>query len=232
MKSYALSIALAASLAGNVVLLTRRSGPAEPRPAAPVPAARTPDRPAPVAAPVEEAIVREEVRAKAVAPAPVPKPSTPAPPAIRHDPLILGVIQAQEEFGAFWKDLDRVFKARSKLEESRYSQSVIAAVQDFLGLPDAARPAFEQALRNAALQLAETRKEFDLARQSLPPKDKNNPAVYALYQQQKDALDLRYQERTKGVVDGVKAQLDLKNPRHGELAGNLEKLLRNLAPRP
>ncbi len=224
MKTSALAVALGLSLLGNVVLLSRLRDQKEPRPAAP----RTPERaPAPVqaAVPAEIIIVRAETPAPVPAAAPPPRTSTPAPPSIRHDPQVLGVIQAQEDFGAFWKELDRVFKARSKLEEGLYVRSVIEAVQDFLGLRG---PAFEQALRSGALQLAETRKEFDLAKQSLPPKDKTNPA----YQQQRDALDARFQERTKTIVDGVKIHLDPKVPRHMELEGNLERLLRNLAPRP
>ncbi|HEX7899551.1 MAG TPA: hypothetical protein VF950_17415 [Planctomycetota bacterium] len=229
MKTAALAVALGLSLLGNVVLLTRLRGREEPRaPAAAAP--RAPERPAPVPAvdvPSED-VVRPEAPAAVAAPAPPPlRTSTPAPSAIR-DPLVLGVIQAQEDFGAFWKELDRVFKARAKLEESRYAQTVVGAVQDFLGLSDAARPGFDLALRGAARQLADTRKEYELARQGLPPKDKANPA----YQQQKDALDARYQERTASIVDGVKAHLDLKDPRHGELAGSLDRLLRNLAPRP
>jgi hypothetical protein len=228
----ALALALGMSLLANVALLARLRE--EPPPPAPRPPERV--RPAAAAPVTEVVVVREESAPAAVAASPAaPPPARPAPvalAAVQADPQVLGVIRAQEEFGAFWKDLDRVFKARAKVEEERYAQSVIGSVLDFLNLPAGSRPAFDQALRDGSLRLADIRKEHDLAKQALPPKDKTNPAAQAAYQQQKDALDLRRDERTKAVVDGVKLHMDLKDPRHAELAGNLEKLLRNLAPRP
>ena len=222
MKTAVLAVALGLSVLGNIVLLSRLRGGDEPRPAAP----RTPERPAPpvqaAAPPAEVVVIRPE--APDPVPPPAPRTSTPAAPAIRHDPQVLGVIQAQDDFGAFWKELDRIFRARSKLDESLYARSIITAVQDFLRLPGST---FDQALRTGALQMAEARREHELARQALPPKEKNNP----VYQQQKDVLDARHQERAASIVNGVKAHLNPADPRHAEFAGSLEKLLRNLAPR-
>ena len=151
----------------------------------------------------------------------VPAPRSAPPPEVAQ------VIQAQEDVGALWKNLERIFKARPKLEEAPYQSAVIAAVHDFLRLPDAARPGFEQSLAVGALRLAEIRKEHELAKQALPPKDKSNP----VYVQQKEALDRRTEERTRAVVDGVAAHLDPRDARHAEFAGRLEKLLRYLGPR-
>ncbi len=218
---------LALSLLFNAVAFVRLQD-APPPPVAPPPAPRPPRPEVPTSvAPVTVAPVARpaELPAPAAVPPPPPKPS------VVKDPQVLGVLEAQDDFGILWKELDRVFKARGKLDEAAYAQTVLTALGDFLGMSTSARSSFAEALQAGAASLAAARAEHQAAKDALPPKDKANVASLAVYQQQRDAIDLRYQERSKAAVDGVKSHLDLRQPRHAELAGNLEKLLRNLAPR-
>lgn len=151
---------------------------------------------------------------------------------VRNDPKVTAVLDAQDSFNAFWKDLDRIFKARAKFEEPKYLEAVLGSTMDYLEIPESGRAAFSQAAAAASLSVANARKEYDAGRKALPPKDKTNAAAYAAYQQQKAAVDTRYQEQVKAAVDGLKVTLDINRPRHLEFASNAEKWLRNLAPRP
>src|SRR6185436_5820776 len=133
--------------------------------------------------------------------APAGKPAAKAAPSgppltqasLRNDPKVREVLQANEAYGAFWRDIDRLSKVRSKFDEPKYQQTVTTATSDFLELGDPARAQFEEAARIAAANTAQAKKEYEAAKTALPPKDKSNPTSYAAYQQQKDALDLRYQ---------------------------------------
>ncbi len=151
---------------------------------------------------------------------------------IRSDPKVQEVLDAQDSFSAFWKDLDRVVKARSRFDEAKYAQTVLASTMEFLELGPSARTPFSHAAQAAASAAAMARKDYDAARLVLPPKDKANPTTYAAYQQQKDAVDARYQAQVKAAVEGLKAHLDPSRPRHAEFASNSERWIRNLMPRP
>lgn len=224
---------LAVSVLFNLVALTRLRGtekvPAAPaRPAAPRPAAspaavvRTPE-PVPLADPTAVA-----------PPAPDRPPPDPEPQAfssITSDPQVMAVLEAQEEHGRLWKDLDRVFKARDRLEEAKFLGTVMDATTEFLRLPAPQRPLFAQTARGAAEEVGRARTDHEAAKQGLPPKDKSNPAAHELYKQQKDVLDRRLEERSRAAADVVKARLDLSDPRHAEFASRLDRWLRNLAPR-
>jgi hypothetical protein len=240
-----LGMMLAVSGLVNLVLLARLRERGEVKAGAPAASPRASLRddrapqPARAERPLEAAVPLPSPVAEPAAAAPLTVKSggakaAPAPitiPAVRNDPQVLGVLEAQEEFNVFWKDLDRVFKARSKFDEPKYFQTVVTATEDFLGLPESTRAAFREAAKSGASGLAYARREYDAARKALPPKDKANVAAYAAYQQQKEALDIRYQEQTRLAVEGVKVHLDPKQPRHAELASNLEKWLKNLAPK-
>ncbi len=218
---------LALSLLFNAVAFVRLQE--TPPPVAPPPAPRPPRTEVPTSAAPIPAVSMPVARP--ADPLVVVSPPPPAKPNVVKDPQVLDVLEAQDDFGILWKELDRVFKARGKLDEAAYAQTVLTAVGEFLGMSTASRAAFAEALQAGAASLAAARAEHQAAKDALPPKDKSNVASLAVYQQQKDAIDLRYQERAKAAIDGVKSHLDLRQPRHAELAGNLEKLLRNLAPR-
>jgi hypothetical protein len=149
---------------------------------------------------------------------------------VRQDPRIAEVIDAQEKFSAFWKDLDKLFKAKGRVDDAQYFQAAVTTTADFLELPQASRAQFLEASRSGVAALVRSRQEYDAARSALPPKDKNNPAAYAVYQERKDAVDQRYQEQVKAAVSGVKAVLDPSRPRHAEFATQAERWLRNLVP--
>lgn len=221
---------LALSLLFNAVAFVRlQEAPPTPVASTPPPRPLRAEPPTSYAAPVYAAPSAPAARPAEPAVAAVPPPMSKAN--VVKDPQVLGVLEAQDDFGVLWKELDRVFKARGKLDEPAYARTVLAAVGDFLGMSTSARAAFSEALQAGAASLAAARAEHQAAKDALPPKDKTNVAAQSVYQQQKDAIDLRYQQRAKAAVDGVKSHLDLQQPRHVELAGNLEKLLRNLAPR-
>jgi hypothetical protein len=245
MEAIVLRTLLGLSLLFNAVAFVRLRGREEVGPAAPAPAPRPrapearpsgDDRESPSPGFVPASIPEAAAPSAPAVPGAVPsaRSASAAPgsiPAVRNDPQVRGVLEAQEDFGVFWKDLDRLFKARSKFDEAKYSQTVLAAVGDFLNLSPTSRGAFAGAVTSAASALAEAARQHDAAKNALPPKDKTNLAVYAAYQEQKAAVDLQYKERTRIATEGVKAHLDLAQPRHAELASNLEKLLKNLAPR-
>src|SRR6185369_16361217 len=135
---------------------------------------------------------------------------------LRNDPKVREVLQANEAYGAFWKDIDRLSKVRSKFDEPKYQQTVTTATSDFLELGDPARAQFEEAARIAATNYAQAKKEYEAAKTALPPKDKSNPTAVAAYQQQKDALDLRYQTQVKAAVDSLRPYLNPADARHQE----------------
>jgi len=236
-----MGILLLISLLFNVVALVRlKEAEAERHPAAP--SSRLSQQPASSSPRAEtgpaEALPYSRPAVPAAAPAPVVKSSgsvvSPVSPtsSVRSDPKVAAVLEAQDSFNAFWKDLDRVFKARSKFEEPKYLETVLATTEDYLEIPESGRAGFSQAANAAAANVALARKNYDAARKALPPKDKTNPTAYAAYQEQKAAVDTHYQEQVKAAVDGLKVTLDAGRPRHAEFASNAEKWLRNLAPRP
>ena len=229
-------ILLGCSAMLNVIVLLRPKDPApaprgsaavEPRPSPRAEASAPPiteEQPwvEPVRRPV--AAVPAEGGGKAV---PLPKG-----PSVRDDPAVAAVIDAQEKFNAFWKDLDQLFKAKQRLDEAKFFQATLATTMDFLEFQDAARPRFVEAARVGISGLQQARKDYDDARRALPQKDKANPAATALYDQQKNAIDDRYKAQSKAAVDGIKGLLDASRPRHAEFGSNADKWLRNLVPRP
>ena len=230
-----LSILLAASLLFNVVAFARLSDdePAKapaPEPRASRPAER-PEEPAPLPAAASAApALLKDVGAPAV-PAPVKTKASAVLAAAQADPKVREVLLAGEQFGAFWRDLDKVFKARGRLEETKYAGAVTSATADFLELGEPGRAQFEEAAKAAAARYGEARKEHDAAKQTLPPKDKSNASAYAAYQQQKEVVDARFQAQVKGAIDTLKPYLSPSDARHQEFLASAEKWLKNLAPR-
>ncbi len=233
MKTHPAFVTLCVVLAGsallNVILLSRTSEPAmaPPRASAWSPAKDVApgDPPPTVAAPIPPPAE--------LPPAPGAPPRTafvPPRAGIRFDPAVEAVLDAQERFGGFWKDLERVFKAKDRLEEARFFQAVVGATQDFLELAEPARTQFALATQAGISELMRARKDRDDARSLLPPKDKANLAAYAAYQQQKDAVDARYDERVAAAVARVTALLDPSRPRHAEFSASAERWLRYQVP--
>ena len=233
-----LGIALAVSLLFNMVLLGRlrdeedlrttlQTAPRPSRSEASVELGRPLEAPEPLPT-IRGAPLVVPAASTAKSPAPAPAASS----IVRNDPKVQEVLDAQDSFSAFWKDLDRVVKARARFDEAKYVQTVLTSTMDFLELPPSVRAPFSQAAQAAASAAAMARKDYDAARKALPPKDKSNAAAYADYQQRKDAVDLRYQTLMKTAVDGLRVHLDPNRPRHAEFASNSEKWIRNLAPRP
>jgi hypothetical protein len=238
-----LGIALAVSVLFNVVAFVRLSD--EDAPGLPTKAtAMDLRKPTAVQSAVEavlpaapaEAVVpaREASPVVAATPAGKSAPSGPALPltSLRNDPQVREVLQANEAYGAFWKDIDRLSKVRGKFDEPKYQQTVATATSDFLELGDPARGQFEEASRVAAANYAQAKREYDAAKAALPPKDKSNPTGYAAYQQQKDVIDVRYQTQVKAAVDSLRPYLSATDARHQEFLSNADKWLRTLAPRP
>lgn len=151
---------------------------------------------------------------------------------LRNDPKVLEVLQANEAYNAFWKDIDKLYKVRSKFDEPKYVQTVMTATSDFLELGDPNRAQFEEAARLAAGNYAQARRDHDAARAALPQRDKANPASVAAYEQQKDEIDLRYQTQIKSAVDTLRPYLLAGDARHQEFMQNADRWLRNLAPKP
>ena len=242
-----LGMMLAVSLLFNVVAFVRLSeGPAAAAPARGLSAAAS--RPASAASDLAE-LPGVAVPRTVAHPLPAERESAPLPPpsddpkpasgaaaiptsSIRNDPKVREVLQANEAFNAFWKDLDRVAKVRSKFDDAKYSQTVLTATSDFLELGDPRRAQFEEAAQAAAAAYAAARREQDAAKKALPPKDKANPTTYAAYQQQKDAIDLRFDTQVQTAVASLKPYLTADNARHQEFLQSATKWLRNLAPRP
>ncbi len=166
--------------------------------------------------------------APAPGPSPVKTPTSASPP-LERDPKLMEILDAQDAFSAFWKQLDRVFKARDKLDEARYFQTVVASTADYLELQEPARSQFAVAAQAASRSAGDARRERDAAQKALPKKDKTDPA-YAAYQQQRDAIDARYVEQVKAAVDAVRPSVDAARPRHMEFMSNAGRWLRNLAP--
>jgi len=238
-----LGAALAVSLLFNVVAFVRMADDDAP---APLPRASVSPEARRTAAvePVLEAAVPAAAVEPAAAPAREPAlksslkgaPSSSGPAltqaSLRNDPKVQEVLKANEAYGAFWKDIDRLSKVRSKFDEPKYQQTVLTATEEFLELGDPNRAQFEEAARIAANNYALAKRDHDAARAALPPKDKSNPTAVAAYEQQKDALDLRYQTQIKAVVDSLKPYLNLSDARHQEFLSNADRWLRTLAPKP
>jgi hypothetical protein len=224
----------------NLVLLTRSP---EAAPRSGVPAAAAPARAAQEEEPADPPpVTAQELAVEAGdGPALVPPPaargpsasgSKPARPSkVKADPTVAAVIEAQEEFGAYWKEMDQLFKAKSRLEEARFLQAALGATMDFLELSEAGRARFAQSTQSGILALQQARAEHEAARKTLPPKDKSNPALAAQHDQQKNAIDDRYKAQVKAAVDGLKAALDPARPRHVEFGSNAERWLRNVVPK-
>lgn len=230
------AILLGASVLLNIALLTRSRPPdPEPQPQRPMTqpvreAAVSPVPPAGVYTPVHEVPVARPV-ASAPASVATRAPAAPSRPVTYFDPSIEAVLDAQDKFGGFWKDLDRVFKAKDRLDETRYFNAVVGSTQEFLELGDPTRGHFAQATQNAVAEMARARKEREDAKKLLPPKDKANPAALAVYNQQKDAIDARYDERVKDAQAAVTGLLDQGRARHAEFSAHADRWLKNLVPK-
>ena len=240
-----LGAALALSLLFNVVAFVRLSDAD-----APVTPARTPNASEAKKAPASESAlesvlavtpVDSPASANAAAAMPAARPAAKGAPSsgpaltqasLRNDPKVREVLQANEAYGAFWKDIDRLSKVRGKFDEPKYQQTVMTATEEFLELGDPNRAQFEEAAKAAAGSYAQAKRVHDAAKAALPPKDKSNPTALAAYEQQKDALDLRYQTQIKSAVDSLKPYLNLSDARHQEFLSNADKWLRTLAPKP
>lgn len=233
-----LCVVLAASALLNVMLLMRAKESAVPRPG---PAAAGPERLAASEEPKSGSTVPiaradfaiETDPGPAAALAGTRPPAAPPPPryGIKFDPSVEAVIDAQEKFGAFWRDLDRVFRAKDRLEESRYFQAVVGATQDFLELYEPVRAQFAVATQTGIAELVRARKDKDAARALLGPKDKTNPTAAAAYERQKDEIDAQYDQRVAAAVAGVTALLDRSRPRHSEFSASADRWLKNLVPK-
>lgn len=241
MKNQALPVVgvlLGASVLLNIVLLTRAKEDPAPAPAArprPAPASTVPAPQAPegvyerVVPPAPGAAAAETTQAPVLE---TRRPSSaPRPSSIPLDPSVEAVLDAQEKFGTFWKDLDRVFKAKDRLESAKFVQTVVVATMDFLELPEHQRPLFSQAVQDGMQMMARARQDRDAARKALPPKDKNDAAGYAVYQQQKDAIDARYVAQSKAATESLAARLSPDKARHAEFISRSEPWLRNLLPK-
>jgi hypothetical protein len=236
-----LVIALFFSLLFNAVALLRSSSeppqraPAfrfEPAVSRPLPARAAAEPEAPSWSPAAEAApARPEPQVRASKTAESATAPAGGTSYVKLDPKVAGVLDAQEKFGKFWKDLDRVIKAKDRLEPETYFQAVSQATTEFLELSEAQRGGFVTATRAAIDSMAQARRERDQSRALLPPKDKNNSATYAVYQQQKDAVDARYQAQNQAAVELLKGQLDPRNPRHSEFLQKADSWVRNLVPK-
>lgn len=239
----ALGLLLAASALLNVVLFQRLNEPAPvPGPAGTAREARV-ETPVAPAADRSDQVLREisalrrevaELRGRPVESAPPDAPARPyAAPAPASgvaidDPKVAQVLEEQERFRAFWRDLDRVFNARGKIDETQYSGTVIDATLDYLALADPARPRFSETALQTAADWGRMRREYDEARKALPPRDKENAVAYDAQRKQ---IDQRYKDQSKASVDRMKILLDLTQTRHAEFATHLDRWLRELAPR-
>ncbi len=168
------------------------------------------------------------------APSETPPAKAPAKPgtgpSFVNDPKVREVLDAQDLFGAYWKDLDRVFKARDRLDDASYIKTILAATGDYLELNDAQRAQFADAAQTAVQALATARKEYEDGRKALPPKgDKNDAAARAAYDEQRNALDARYDQRFADVVTNLKTPLEPGRARHAEFIAHMDKWLKNLA---
>src|SRR5262245_18287683 len=99
-----------------------------------------------VAAPTREAAAPPVAPRAGGKPAPASGPSL-TQASLRNDPKVREVLQANEAYGAFWKDIDRLSKVRSKFDEPKYQQTVMTATTDFLELGDPNRAQFEEAAK-------------------------------------------------------------------------------------
>ncbi|HYE99428.1 MAG TPA: hypothetical protein VEJ18_10985, partial [Planctomycetota bacterium] len=194
---------LAVSLLFNLADLTRLKAPERiPPTPAPAPARPSAPRPAPPAVAAVPSLdpAPAPVTAVVAPAAPSPAPAPTAYGAITSDPEVMAVLEAQEEHGRLWKDLDRVFKARDRLDEAKFLGTVMEATTEFLRLPAPQRPLFAQTARAAAEEMARARADHEAAKQGLPPKDKSNAAAYEAYRLQKDVLDRRLGERSRAAA--------------------------------
>jgi hypothetical protein len=227
------SILLGVSVLLNFVLLRRQpdEGPARSRAAAPSAVPQVPAAPAPaVLAPAEPAPLRA---ASSSAPAAPVAARSPAPPSsIRNDPRVAEVLDAQEKFGAFWKDLGPLFKAKGKLDDAKYFQTVVGSTSDFLELGEPVRTQFHEAARFGVAALRQARRDYDAARAALPVRNKADVAAEAVYQDRKNAVDGRYQEQVDAAVKSVVATLDPARPRHAEFAAEAGRWLKSLVTNP
>lgn len=240
-----LGICLAVSALLNFVAFQRMGEPSRPAAVA-APSAREPRGEA-VSLPADRAdqvlrelaALRREVAEMKGLP---PPPEAAAPGAARpvsapaatgsatfDDPQVAEVLSEQEHFRAFWRDLDRVFNARGKIDETKYFDTVLDVTLDYLGVADPLRVRFSETARVSAADLARVRKEYDDARRALPPRDKDNAATVDA---QRREMDARFRDMALAVTDRVKGQLDVKQPRHAEFASRIDRWLREIAPKP
>jgi hypothetical protein len=227
------SVLLGLSVAMNVGLIARSP--------------RLPDPPPPLivkkshhskshAAPVDESAPASLASpAREVSPAPVAQSvaetaTPPGPPRVlpsRLDPRVARILDDEEDFRVFWQDLGKVFGIQEKLAPEEYLRIVVGGSAEFLGLQEPQRSQFFEQTRAAIAEREQARKEYDSAKKALPPKDKNNAAVYAAARQ---PIDTAYQSKLKAAQDRVGALLDPNQVRHQEFAGKLSKWLKELEP--
>ncbi len=185
----------------------------------------------------ELAALRREVAELRGVPPPVAAPppdagaasaSAAAPPvATIGDPEVAEILNEQTQFRAFWKDLERVFDARGKIDEAKYFETVLDATADYLGIPANARSRFAEMTRVSITDVVQYRQDYEDARRALPSRTSENAAAYDA---QRRAMDTRYRDQMKLTVDRMKTQLDLNQARHVEFSGRIDRWLRELAP--
>ena len=234
--AYSLGILLLASLLGNVILITRSEDPPDARKTPPpVRSAANPSAErerSPVPGPVEKDVLPPDESTPAVKPEPRTNSTAAFSSGVLEDPVVAGVVQAQEDFKAFWKDMERLADARKRLEYDRYFSASIEATQKFLGLSEPLRSKFGRQIRTAVAGLARARADYERAKEFYPPYDKKDPASYQLYKQQRDANKDRYQRAEDAAVEGVISLLDRNLPRHVEFASSskVDNWLEDLFP--
>jgi hypothetical protein len=215
---------LCLSLLFNIAALARKNPLETARPSSQGPAA-APER---VDTAVPPTMAPREAKPLTSDPLPAAVRTSPSAPSRITDPVVLEVLDAQDSFAALWKDLDRLYKVRERLDEEKFLQSVLSISAQYLELDELRRNQFSEIARGATKTLFEARKELDAARKALPPKNKGDAA----WQAQKDAVDARYDAAVTAAVDGLRTCLDTTRSRHVEFASHADKWLRNLAPRP
>ena len=157
-------------------------------------------------------------------------PKTGTAPSFVNDPKVREVLDAQDTFGAYWKELDRVVKARDRLDEASYVKTILAATVDYLELNDLQRSQFAEASNTALQVMADARKDYEAGRKTLPPKgDKNDPAARTAYDNAKNALDAVYDQRVADATANLKVPLDTNRARHAEFIAHMDKWLKNLS---
>ena len=228
MKSLLLGAALAVSALFNVVAFVRLSEDKAAVEPVRKPRLKVDGEASVEAVPVEPAIPIPDAPPAAIS---APAGLALSQASIRKDPKVQEVLEADDAYGSFWKDLSRLAKVRGGFDESAYQQSVLAATVEFLQLSDWSRASFEEAAKAAANTTVLAAREHEEARAALPPRDRSNPSALAAYEVQRNAPDFRYRNQVQAAVDGLKPFLNPADPRHIRFLSNADRWLRLLAPR-